>query len=338
MSESRAPWTGMPLMYCRRMRSLAMVRITGAAIVLVLASSGPIASATASGGLVAAQAGGACTAEGAVIRRGGTTLTCSKAGSGLAWVATKGGTSTPRAGSGAQPRSQSDIPAIIQNWGFNLSAYSAESGRAGAMQIRGTVPPTFSGPNAAADNFMYRNLIGVIGEVIDSGGKRIEEPQFGFIVPLGTPVVSMIDGTVCDVPKLWSGDFSVRVAPPGMKCSHGAAYVLYEHEHVLSPSVKVGQKVVAGQQIAIVSDYNPHWKAKGLGTIETGIFFIRKGVNRPLHACLPLFLDPRRKAAMLADLSSVFAAWEAERGDPSLYDEARMPVAGCYTTAEIAEG
>lgn len=319
------------------MRPHWRVQITGMAIALVLASSGPTAAAPVPGGFSTAQAGGGCTAEGAVARQGGRTLTCSKVGKRLVWVAAKVGTSPSRTGTGTQPRSQSDIPAIIQNWGFDLSAYSPDTGRAGAMQIRGTVPPTFTGPTADADNFNYRNLIGVLGEVIAKDRGSVVEPQLTFIVPLGTPVISMVNGTVCDIPTLWSGDFSIRVAPPPMTCTRGMAYVLYEHEHVLAPSVKVGQKVVAGQQIAIVSDFNPNWKAKGLGTLETGIFFTRPGVNQPLHACLALFLDPKRKAAMLSALSSVFAAWEAERGDPSLYDEARMPVPGCYTSSEIVD-
>jgi hypothetical protein len=117
----------------------------------------------------------------------------------------------------------------------------------------------------------------------------------------------------------------------------GGAYVLYEHEHLLNPTVKVGDKVTAGQKLGIVSDYNPHWKAKGLGVIETGVFFSKKGSNAPWHACLSSFLDPTKKSAMLATLSSAFAAWEAELGDNTLYDEAKMSPVGCYTTAEMTD-
>ncbi len=135
------------------------------------------------------------------------------------------------------------------------------------MQIKGVVAPTFTGETSESDNAMYRLLIGPIGEY--ARGKT--EPQFAFMVPLGTAVISMVAGTVCDVSVLWSNDYSVRIAPPGMKCTQGGAYILYEHEHVLNPSVKVGDKVTAGQKIAIASDYNQHWKAKGLGMIETGV-------------------------------------------------------------------
>lgn len=297
-------------------------------VALAIATSAPQASAANS-------AGGKCTKAGATANSGKTTLKCTKVGSKLVWVmqSSKGSGSSGSASSGTQPTSQRDIPAIIQNWGFNFTDYSAATGKAGDMLIKGVTPPTFTGPNAASDNAMYRLLIGPIGAVVQG----MTEPQYGFYLPLGTSVISMVNGTVCDVPKLYSNDYSVRVAPPGMSCMQGGAYVLYEHEHLLNPTVKVGDKVTAGQKLGIVSDYMPHWKAKGLGVIETGVFFSKKGSNAPWHACLSSFLDPTKKSAMLATLSSAFAAWEAELGDNTLYDEAKMSPVGCYTTAEMTD-
>jgi hypothetical protein len=303
-------------------------------VALAIATSAPQASAANS-------AGGKCTKAGAIAKSGKTTLKCTKVGSKLVWVAQSssgsgsgsGSGSSGSASTGTQPTSQRDIPAIIQNWGFNFTDYSAATGKAGDMLIKGVTPPTFTGPNAASDNAMYRLLIGPIGAVVQG----MTEPQYGFYLPLGTSVISMVNGTVCDVPKLYSNDYSVRVAPPGMSCMQGGAYVLYEHEHLLNPTVKVGDKVTAGQKLGIVSDYNPHWKAKGLGVIETGVFFSKKGSNAPWHACLSSFLDPTKKSAMLATLSSAFAAWEAELGDNTLYDEAKMSPVGCYTTAEMTD-
>lgn len=299
-------------------------------VVVVFATGTPLASAANS-------AGGKCTKAGATAKSGSTTLKCTKVGSKLVWVAQSssgsGSGSGGSASSGTQPTSQRDIPAIIQNWGFNFTDYSAATGKAGDMLIKGVTPPTFTGPNAATDNAMYRLLIGPIGAVVQG----MVEPQMGFYLPLGTSVVSMVTGTVCDLAKLYSNDYSVRVAPPGMSCMQGGAYVLYEHEHLLNPTVKVGDKVTAGQKLGIVSDYNSNWKAKGLGVIETGVFFSKKGSNAPWHACLSSFLDPTKKSAMLATLSSAYAAWETELGDTTLYDEAKMSPVGCYTTAEMTD-
>jgi hypothetical protein len=299
-------------------------------LVSVVLTSAVVVSVSLSNVNAASNAGGKCTKAGVTAKSGKSTLKCTKVGSKLVWVAQK---STTSGSSGTQPTSQRDIPAIIQNWGFNFADYSAATGKAGDMLIKGVTPPTFTGPNAATDNAMYRLLIGPIGAVVQG----MVEPQNGFYLPLGTSVISMVDGTVCDVPKLYSNDYSVRVAPPGMACMRGGAYILYEHEHILNPTVKVGDKVTAGQKIGIVGDYNPHWKAKGLGILETGVFFSKKGSNAPWHACLSSFLDPSKKTALLATLSSAYAAWEAELGDNTLYDEAKMSPVGCYTTAEMTD-
>jgi hypothetical protein len=299
-------------------------------LVSVVLACAVVVSVSLSNVNAASNAGGKCTKAGVTAKSGKSTLKCTKVGSKLVWVAQK---STTSGSSGTQPTSQRDIPAIIQNWGFNFADYSAATGKAGDMLIKGVTPPTFTGPNAATDNAMYRLLIGPIGAVVQG----MVEPQNGFYLPLGTSVISMVDGTVCDVPKLYSNDYSVRVAPPGMACMQGGAYILYEHEHILNPAVKVGDKVTAGQKIGIVGDYNPHWKAKGLGILETGVFFSKKGSNAPWHACLSSFLDPSKKTALLATLSSAYAAWEAELGDNKLYDEAKMSPVGCYTTAEMTD-
>jgi hypothetical protein len=293
----------------------------------VLVATSPVYSVSASN-----NAGGKCTKAGATSKSGKVTLTCKKVAGKLVWVSS-GSSGASSSSSGAQPTSQKDIPAIIENWGFNFANYDAATGKAGDMQIKGITSPTFTGPNAATDNAMYRLLIGPIGEMVQG----MVEPQFGFYLPIGTSVISMVAGTVCDVPKLYSNDYSVRVAPPGMKCMQGGAYILFEHEHLLNPTVKVGDKVTAGQKLGVVSDYNPHWKAKGLGVIETGVFFSKKGSTKPWHACLSSFIDPSKKSAMLATLSSAFAAWETERGDTTFYDEARMSPVGCYTTAEMTD-
>jgi hypothetical protein len=181
---------------------------------------------------------------------------------------------------------------------------------------------------------MYRHIVGIYGEEV----MGVKEPQMAFIAPLGTPVISMVDGTVCDVPQLYSNDYSVRVAPSGTACKTGQASILFEHEHLNSPQVKVGDKVKAGQQIGTVSDYNPHWKAKGLGLIETGVFFSKNdNSGKPWHACLANYLAPSKRASMLAVLTSIEQAWIAERNDPTLYNLAAQNPVGCLTTDDITD-
>ena len=221
---------------------------------------------------------------------------------------------------------------MIQNWGFNLAPYSASTGFAGDLKIRGVVPPTFSGENATRDNSQYRLLIDPISKQTVLGKAS---PQISFWLPLGTKVISMINGTVCKVEKLYSGDYSVMVASEKFPCANGQTLVSFEHEHVINPMVAVGQKVTAGEIIATVSDYNPHWKSKGLGVVEIGILFSKKNSNLAWHACVSSFLEPSKKSAMVQAMESAMAAWESELSDSAIFDEPAMPIAGCYSTEEL---
>lgn len=286
-------------------RSLGAVTAGIVAMSLVAAAFPSVASA-------ANQAGDSCKKAGITLYNGA--LLCTKKGKRLIWVKSQVGLT-----------SNANIPKVIQNWGLAVDTYDSGSGMAGVMRIRGVTPPTFGN---AADNAMYRHIFGVYGMDL----KGMKEPQIAIIAPLGTPVISMVDGTVCGLSKVWSNDYSVRVAPIGTKCMIGNwATVLFEHEHLINPTVKVGDKVKAGQQIGTVSDYNQHWKAKGFGMIEIGVFFVKKGSNKSWHACLGNYLAPAKRDSMLAVLTSVQMAWMAELSDPTLYDLGAQNPVVCLT-------
>jgi len=305
-------------------------------IVGTAAAAAVVASLVTTGFPSAANAantpGGRCSKAGITVHVGNVDLRCTKKGSKLVWVklSSQGGGSG--SGSSAGIASNASIPKVIQNWGLAVDTYDSGSGKAGVMQIKGVTPPTFGN---ADDDAMYKHILGIYGLEV----KGAKEPQMAFIAPLGTPVISMVDGTVCDLPTLYSNDYSVRVAPTGTTCLPGGiASILFEHEHLINPTVKVGAKVKAGQQIGTVSDYNPHWKAKGLGLIETGVFFSKNdNSGKPWHACLANYLAPSKRASMLAVLTSIEQAWIAERNDPTLYNLAAQNPVGCLTTDDITD-
>lgn len=286
-------------------RSFCAVTAGIVAMSLVAAAFPSVASA-------ANQAGDSCKKAGITLYNGA--LLCTKKGKRLIWVKSQVGLT-----------SNANIPKVIQNWGLAVDTYDSGSGMAGVMRIKGVTPPTFGN---AADNAMYRHIFGVYGMDL----KGMKEPQIAIIAPLGTPVISMVDGTVCNLSKVWSNDYTVGVAPIGTPCMIGNwATVLFEHEHLINPMVKVGDKVKAGQQIGTVSDYNQHWKAKGFGMIEIGVFFVKKGSNKSWHACLGNYLAPAKRDSMLAVLTSVQMAWMAELSDPSLYDLGAQNPVVCLT-------
>ena len=286
-------------------RSMGAVTAGIVAMSLVAAAFPSVASA-------ANQAGDSCKKAGITLYNG--ELLCTKKGKKLIWVKSQVGLT-----------SNANIPKVIQNWGLAVDTYDSGSGMAGVMRIRGVTPPTFGN---AADDAMYRHIFGVYGMDL----KGMKEPQIAIIAPLGTPVISMVDGTVCNLSKVWSNDYTVGVAPIGTPCMMGNwATVLFEHEHLINPMVKVGDKVKAGQQIGTVSDYNQHWKAKGFGMIEIGVFFVKKGSNKSWHACLGNYLAPAKRDSMLAVLTSVQMAWMAELSDPTLYDLGAQNPVVCLT-------
>src|SRR3989338_1339546 len=90
-------------------------------------------------------------------------------------------------------------------------------------------------------------------------------PQPTYILPLGTPVRSLVDGIVASMPTLWSGDISIQVTTDGKLQKWS-----YETEHVINPKVKVGDKVKAGQIIAEVSNFDKG-ASPGYGAVEIGI-------------------------------------------------------------------
>ena len=115
-----------------------------------------------------------------------------------------------------------------------------------------------------------------------SSGKDKSNPQPTYVVPLGTPVRSIVDGIVVAIPTLWSGDFSVQVTQDGKMQRW-----IYEMEHLINPKVKVGEKVTAGQVVGEVSNFNSGTPV-GFGAVEIGIL---KGGQTPEHVCPFAYLD-----------------------------------------------
>jgi|SRR3990167_96569 len=151
-----------------------------------------------------------------------------------------------------------------------------------------------------------------------------KNPQPTFILPLGTPVRSLVDGIVAAMPTLWSGDISIQITENGK-----LERWVYETEHVTKPTVKVGDKVKAGQIIAEVGSFG-NGDPEGYGAVEIGI---SKGGNPPEHVCPFAYLDNSIKEETFKKMNEFFKSWEDYVGDQSLYDETEIP--GCLTLDPI---
>ena len=153
-----------------------------------------------------------------------------------------------------------------------------------------------------------------------SSGMDKSNPQPTYILPLGTPVRSLVDGVVANMPTLWSGDISIQITKSGQ-----LERWVYEVEHVINPKVKVGDKVAAGQIIAEVGSFG-NGDPAGFGAVEIGLLH-GGGEGPPEHVCPFLYLDESIKEETFEKMNAFFKSWEEYIGDESLYDESETP--GC---------
>ena len=154
-------------------------------------------------------------------------------------------------------------------------------------------------------------------EGTDVAGARLN-PQPTFWAPIGTPVLAPITGVIVNVQEIYSGDFTIMYAPTGA----GIQGPVWETEHVLNPTVKVGDSVTAGQPVAEVSDYECFYSKEkfgndtlcntGLGLVELGYLV---GGTVPTHYCpFGEYTSPAALPTITAQLDAARALIESIRG------------------------
>jgi hypothetical protein len=203
----------------------------------------------------------------------------------------------------------------IEHIGINLAPYDPETNTVGDI--------VFTEETLSEYDMPYFDY-GFQVEASSAGPAR-KNPQPTFIVPLGTKVHSLVDGVVVNVPKLYSDDYSIHVQ------ASEDSEMIFELEHVINVTVKVGDTVKAGDVLGEVSDYDAHNYA-GLGLYEIGILIPG---NPPSHICPFLYLDDSIKDETNEALLSLYKAWNEYRGK-QIYDE-NLETPGCITTEEISE-
>lgn len=152
-------------------------------------------------------------------------------------------------------------------------------------------------------------------------------PQPTFILPLGTKVLSLVDGVVADVKGLYSGDSTIMVTSSGQLSSY-----IYETEHIVNPTVKAGDRVKAGQVIGDVSTHDSQYHP-GFGIVEIGI--LHPGAGQAQHICPFHYLDSSVKADIQTKILNIHKAWMNYIGNQSLYDDAHAAEPGCYVNTPV---
>lgn len=203
--------------------------------------------------------------------------------------------------------------AKIKHLGVNLDYYNPSTNKAGDFEFTKATFGDTSMPSMIFMEYGY-HMQG------NSASAARNNPQPTMILPLGTKVHALVDGTVYDAPKLYSNDYSVMVQPEGSD-------LIFETEHVINLKVKKGDKVKAGDVVAEVSDYDAK-NYDGLGLFEIGIL---KSGNPPQHICPFDYLDDSIKEQTLQKITALKKSWEEYRGDTSIYDESKVVIPGCLS-------
>ncbi len=201
----------------------------------------------------------------------------------------------------------------IKHIGINLDYYDPATNKAGDI--------VFTKEGISQYDNMILMDYGLIGQKSSARPNPKPSPQPTFIVPLGTKIHAVTDGEVVAIQDLYSNDKSVHVAS-----SKDSSWI-YEMEHIINPTVKVGDKVKAGDVVGEASTHDSQYHP-GFGLYEVGILH---GGNPPEHVCFYNYLDESIKADTQKKLKAFYKSWEEYMGDTTIYDEAKMVVPGCYT-------
>src|SRR3990167_8858172 len=95
-------------------------------------------------------------------------------------------------------------PLKLKSIGVNLDYYDPKTNKAGDFVF-------------TRQKLQFNSLFMEYGFFIpaSSASSDKKNPQPTFILPLGTPVRSLVDGVVANMPTLWSGDISIHVTNSG---------------------------------------------------------------------------------------------------------------------------
>lgn len=199
---------------------------------------------------------------------------------------------------------------VMKSVGFNLGTYDPATNRAGDMVF-------------TKEGIPFDQIWGDFGQQDprSPNDQSKRNPQPTYILPLGTKVQSLIDGYVTKVDDLYSGDMTIWVSP----FMNGNKW--FEHEHVINPSVKVGDKVTSGQAIAEVSTHDSQ-NHPGFGILEVGLFEPIPP-SQTIHSCLYQYIDKSVRDDIFSKITALHKGWESYIGKDVYPDN--YPIPGCIS-------
>jgi len=209
----------------------------------------------------------------------------------------------------------------IENIGLEIDFFYNETNKAGDFEF-----DTFVYPRG--QEIYNHKIFYDYGDMsTDDNGTVKLEPQPMFIAPLGTKIHAITSGVVSSISTLYSNDYTIHVIKP-----QNPKWT-YEHEHVINVTVEIGDKVIAGQIIAEISDYNQWLKNDGYGVFDIGILTTENGM--PVHHCPFMYLNESVKQDYFEKINALYESWERYTDNSSLYNEDEYAIPGCITLDPI---
>lgn len=197
-----------------------------------------------------------------------------------------------------------DNSPVLKNLGVNIEPWDKTTNRAGDF--------LFENKNYV-DNKIFTEFANKI--VNDMGEKLL--PEIGFNVPVGTKIVSPIDGVITDV-KFYepSQDYFVSI-----KTDKSSPWIV-GFEHVYNVRMKIGDKVLVGQELAEVS---PSYGRTEFGNVEINVW---TGGQNIIKYCPFNFLDDSLKPMYKEKLNRLARDWEEFVGE-DVYEQEKWVAPGC---------
>ena len=203
-----------------------------------------------------------------------------------------------------QEKEPTEVKPVLKNLGLSIEPWNKKTNKAGDFLFENK-------------NYVDNKIFTEFGHKIvnDMGEKLL--PEIGFNVPVGTKVVSPIDGIITDL-KLYepSQDYIIF-----MGTDETSPWIV-GFEHVYNLRVKVGDKVLAGQELAEVS---PSYGRTEYGNVEINVWTTGQSI---IKYCPFNFLDESLKPVYEEKLNKLASDWEEFIGK-DVYKQEDWVAPGC---------
>lgn len=221
-------------------------------------------------------------------------------------VAMKGNT-----GIAKEAESKKYDPPALKNLGINIAPWNHTTNRGGDFVFE----------RKYAGSYFKNKIFSEFGDVAVDGatGKEKLIPEIGFNVPVGTKLISPIDGIVYNIVFYEpSQDYLI-----GLKTDIDSPWIV-GFEHIENVSVAEGSEIAVGQELARVS---PSYGNNEHGNVEISVF---QGGEHIIKFCPSLFLDKSVKQAYEEKLIQLAKDWEDLIGS-DVYNSEKWIAPGCFS-------